>query len=208
MPQSGQAGVVLVTPAPPARTDRAIGQIANAVLGGDYSSRLNQEIRVKRGLSYGANSRLDARRQAGSFRAGVQTKNESAIEVVGLLQAEFDRLIDTPVPADELAARKATLIGTFSRSVETTAGLAGTVGALVVIGVPPDDLGRRIDALQAVTSADIQRYAKTWFAPERRRVVVAGDAAKFSDALKKTAPELRPIPLQSLDLERADGLSR
>jgi len=208
MPQSGQAGVVLVTPAPPARTDRAIGQVANAVLGGDYSSRLNQEIRVKRGLSYGANSRLDARRQAGSFRAGVQTKNESAIEVVGLLQAEFDRLIDTPVPADELAARKATLIGTFSRSVETTAGLAGTVGALVVIGVPPDDLGRLIDALQAVTAADIQRYAKTWFAPERRRVVVAGDAAKFADALKKTAPELRPIPLGSLDLEKGDGLSR
>jgi len=70
------------------------------------------------------------------------------------------------------------------------------------------NLGRRIDALQAVTAADIQRYAKTWFPPERRRVVVAGDAAKFADALKKTAPELRPIPLGSLDLEKGDGLSR
>ena len=54
----------------------------------------------------------------------MQTKNESAAEVVGLMQAEIDRLMTQPVGADELAARKTTLIGDFSRSVETTAGLA------------------------------------------------------------------------------------
>ena len=152
MPSSGQAAAVLVTPAPPGNTERAVGQVTNSVLGGGYSSRINQEIRIKRGLSYGAGSRLDARRQAGAMLASVQTKNESAGEVVGLLQAEFDRLIATPVPADELAARKTTLIGAFSRSVETTAGLAGAVSSLVVIGVAPDDLGKRIDALGAVSA--------------------------------------------------------
>ena len=62
----------------------------------------------------------------------MQTKNESAAEVVGLIQGEIDRLMAQPVGADELAARKTTLIGGFSRSVETTAGLAGAIRALVV----------------------------------------------------------------------------
>jgi len=208
MPSSGQAAAVLVTPAPPGNTERAIGQVANTVLGGGYSSRLNQEIRIKRGLSYGAGSRLDARRQAGALLASVQTKNESAGDVVGLLQTEFDRLIATPVPADELAARKATLIGAFSRSVETTAGLAGAVSSLVVIGVAPDDLGKRIDALGAVTAADVQRYAATWFAAPKRRVVVAGDVAKFGPGMKTLAPTAPPIRQDALDLENGASLTR
>ena len=208
MPGSGQAAAVLVTPAPPGNTERAVGQVANTVLGGGYSSRLNQEIRIKRGLSYGAGSRLDARRQAGALLASVQTKNESAGDVVGLLQTEFDRLIAAPVPDDELAARKATLIGAFSRSVETTAGLAGALSTLVVIGVAPDDLGKRIDALGAVSAADVQRYATTYFASPKRRVVVAGDVSKFGPGLKTLAPTTPPIRQDELDLENGTGLTR
>jgi len=207
MPSSGQAAAVVVTPAPPGNTERAVGQITNAVLGGGYSSRINQEIRIKRGLSYGAGSRLDARRQAGALLASVQTKNESAAEVIGLVQLEFDRLIATPVPADELAARKATLIGAFSRSVETTAGLAGAVSSLVVIGVPPDDLGKRIDALGAVSAADVQRYAATYFSAPKRRVVVAGDVAKFGPAMKTLAPTAPTIRQDALDLENGTSLT-
>jgi zinc protease len=208
MPQSGQAGVVLVVPAPPSNTDRAAGAVTNAVLGGDYSSRLNQEIRIKRGLSYAAFSGLDARRQAGELRASVQTKNESAAEVVALVQAEFDRLISTPVPADELAARKTTLIGSFSRSVETTAGLGGAVASLVVAGVPTDDLGKRIAALQAVSAADVQRYATAYFGVDKRRVVVAGDAAKFGAALKAAAPGAPLIKADALELENPAAITR
>ncbi|HEY9068233.1 MAG TPA: pitrilysin family protein [Burkholderiaceae bacterium] len=211
MPQSGQASAVMIMPAPPSRVplaERAIGQVTNVVLGAGYSSRLNQEIRINRGLSYGAGSSLDARREGGALRAGVQTKNESAAEVVGLMQTEFDRLISTPVPADELAARKATVIGAFSRSVETTAGLGGAVAALVVAGVPIDDLGKRIDALGAVTPADVQRYAAAHFAADGRRVVVAGDAAKFGPALQKMAPNLVTVKQEALDLENPAGLSR
>ena len=211
MPQSGQAGAVMIVPAPPSRValaERATGQVTNTVLGAGYSSRLNQEIRIKRGLSYGAGSSLDARRQGGALRASVQTKNESAAEVVGLMQAEFDRLISTPVPADELAARKATVIGGFSRSVETTAGLGAAVAALVVAGVPIDDLGKRIDALGAVSPADVQRYAAANFGADGRRVVVAGDAAKFGSALQKMAPNLVTVKQNALDLENPAALSR
>ena len=140
MPKSGQAAVVVVLPIPDNERDRAARDVMNAVLGGGYSSRLNEEIRIKRGLSYGAGSGIDARPRGGVLRVAVQTKNESAAEVVALVQAELDGLIAAPVPTEELGARKATLIGGFSRSVETTAGLTGALRSLVVTGRSPAEL--------------------------------------------------------------------
>lgn len=207
MPQSGQAAVVVAAPLPPLGADRATAEVMNAVLGGGFSSRLSQEIRIRRGLSYSAASGIDARPLGGSLRAVVQTKNESAAEVVTLVQAEFDRLAAAPVADDELAARKATLIGDFSRSVETTAGLAGALKALIVAGLPLDELRTRIQALSAVNPAEVQRYAATNLGAAGRRVAVAGDAAKFGDALKTASPGLVIVPPGRLDLDRGPGLS-
>ncbi|HZT55473.1 MAG TPA: pitrilysin family protein, partial [Burkholderiaceae bacterium] len=207
MPQSGQAAVVAAAKLPPLGADRATAAVLNAVLGGGFSSRLNQEIRIRRGLSYSAGSALDARPGGGSLRAVVQTKNESAAEVVTLVQAELDRLAAAPVGADELAARKATLIGNFSRSVETTAGLGAAVKSLIVAGLPPDDLRTRIEALSAVTAADVQRYAASNLGAAGRRVVVAGESAKFVEALRTELPGVVVVPAARLDLDRDSGLS-
>lgn len=206
MPQAGQAAVVVVTKLPPLGTDRATAAVMNSVLGGSFSSRLNQEIRIRRGLSYSAGSGLDARPGGGSLRAVVQTKNESAAEVVALVQAELDRLAAMPVGEDELAARKATLIGDFSRSVETTAGLGAALQSLIVAGLPPEELRTRIQNLSAVSAADLQRYAATNLGAAGRRVVVAGEAARFGDALKAASPGLVVVPAAMLDLDIGTSL--
>lgn len=209
MAKSGQAGVVVALALPErSGSERAIGSVLNSVLGGGYSSRLNQEVRIKRGLSYGASSAIDPRREAALFRVAVQTKNESAAEVVGLVQAEIDRLMKEPIPADELAARKLTLIGGFSRSVETTAGLAGAIRGLVVANRPPGELKERIGQLEAVSAADIQRYAAANLGAAHRRLAVAGEASAFAAALKASAPGLVTVGQDALDLERSDGLGR
>lgn len=207
LPQSGQAAVIVAAALPPLGADRATAAVMNSVLGGGFSSRLNQEIRIRRGLSYSAGSGLDARPGGGSLRAVVQTKNESATEVVALIQAELDRLAASPVGNAEIAARKATLIGDFSRSVETTAGLGAAVKALVVAGLPPDDLRTRIQALSAVSAADVQRYAAAHLGPAGRRVVVVGEANKFADGLKAALPGLVIVPAAELDLDRGTALS-
>ena len=207
LPASGQAAVIVAAPLPPLGAERATAAVMNAVLGGGYSSRLNQEIRIRRGLSYGAGSALDARPGGGSLRAVVQTKNESAAEVLGLVQTELDRLVAAPVGADELAARKATLIGDFSRSVETTAGLGAAVKALIVAGLPLADLGQRIAALSAVGADAVQRYAAAHLVAAGRRVVVAGDAARFAPALKASAPDLSVVAVDKLDLDLGSALS-
>lgn len=201
MPASGQTAVVVAAPLSPPTSDRATAAVMNAVLGGGYSSRLNQEIRIRRGLSYGATSVLDMRPGGSSLRAVVQTKNASAAEVVRLVQAEFDRLVATPVGAAELAARKASLIGEFSRGVETTAGLGAAVKALIIAGRPLAELSQHIEALSSVGADAVQRYAAEHLGAADRRVVVAGDAASFIEALRAAAPRVSVVPAGRLDLD-------
>src|SRR5205085_7227291 len=104
------------------------GIVANSILSG-YSGRLNQEIRIKRGLSYGAASSLDVRRDTGPFVASSQTKNPSGAQVAGLLLGELGRLATGALPESELTPRKAVLIGNFARNLETSSGLVAQVGA-------------------------------------------------------------------------------
>ncbi|KZC24867.1 multidrug transporter [Rhodanobacter thiooxydans] len=199
---AGQAGVVAAHAAP-SRSDDGyyVGTLANAVLGGSYSARLNEEIRIKRGLSYGAGSRFQPLRDAGLWLASAQTKNPSAAPVVELVLGEFKRLGDSRVGADELAARKATLIGGYGRSLETTAGLAERVGELAVYGVPLDEIGKYIAKVQAVTPKQIEKYAKQHLAAGAATVVVVGDAAQFAADIRKAHPQAALLQSTALDLD-------
>jgi len=200
-------GVVVTIPAVTAHSpERTIGSVTNAVLGRGYSSRLNQEIRIKRGLSYGARSGFDARREAGALQADVQTKNPSAAEVLGLIGIELDRLASTPVPPEELAARKATLIGDFSRTLETSSGLAAQTAALVAAGLLPAELPQRVARINAVSPTEVQAFAAKYFDASRRRVVIAGAASEFDAALKAAAPQRRVLKQDQLDLDSQDAL--
>ena len=204
MPKADQAALVFALPLPALRADRATAAVMNAVLGGDFSSRLNQQIRIQRGLSYGVGSRLDARPLGGALRIGVQARSASVAEVVALVQAELDRLMAAPVPEAELAARKSALIGTFGRSLETTAGLADAVRSLVVAGLPVDELQSRAAKLAAVTADEVQQFAAGHLGTASRRVVVAGAVADFSAALSNQAA-LVVLKQDTLDPERGAG---
>jgi zinc protease len=202
---AGQAGVVAAHAAPPRKdADYYIGAVANAVLGGSYSARLNEEIRIKRGLSYGARSDLDGRRDGGLWLGSAQTKNPSAPQVVELMLGEFSRLGSTPVPADELAARKATLVGGYGRSLETTAGLAAQVGDLAVYGIDLGEIGRYVERVQAVTPTQVQAYAAQHLGADGTHVVVVGDAAQFGAALAKAHPQATTLQSDRIDLDSAD----
>ena len=200
MPDAGQAAV-MVTRRGLARTDPAYitSQVANAVLGGGYSSRLNEEIRIKRGLSYGAGSSFDFRREAGPFFATAQTKNESAGEVASIINEQLSSMTSTSVAESELTPRKAVLLGNFGRALETEAGLVSRVGALALYGLPLGDLSHYISDVQGVTSAQVKEFATGHFPDES--VVIVGDVKKFGDEFKKRFPNAEIIPLAQLDLD-------
>ncbi len=204
MPGAGQAGVVVGRLAI-ARSDPSYypAAVANTILGGGFSSRLNQEIRIKRGLAYGAGSSLSARRDGGSLSGRTSTKNPSAPETVAIIAAEMKRMGAEPVTASELDTRKAVLIGGFGRATETTGGIAGTLAGYVEQGVPVTELQRYIPAVSAVDPAAVQRAAAALMDPARASIVVVGDAKLFVDALRKDYPQLEVIPADKLNLDSA-----
>ncbi|MDO9431469.1 MAG: pitrilysin family protein [Phenylobacterium sp.] len=202
LPGTGQAAVTVVKAAIP-RGDPAYypGIVTNSVLGGGYSARLNQEIRIKRGLSYGATSRLSAMRTTGLFRASAQTKNESAPQVLDLIVAELTRLAETPASAEELKARKSVLIGGFGRDLATTEGLANILGSLALYDLPLTEVGAYTGKVEAVTPGQVQDFAKKNLDPAKASVIIAGDAKAFQAGLKTRRPDLEVVTVSDLNLD-------
>ncbi|MBW8813629.1 MAG: insulinase family protein [Caulobacterales bacterium] len=201
IPGTGQASVNVAKPAiARGDPDYYTGVVATTVLGGGYSARLNEEIRIKRGLSYGASARLSAARSTGSFRASAQTKNESAPQVLDLIDAEMGKLAATPATADELKARKSTLEGEYGRELATSGGLADILGSYALYGIPLDEVSRYTAKVEAVDAAQVQAFAKRVLDPAQASVIVAGDAKAFTGPLKAKLPALEVIPVGDLDL--------
>jgi zinc protease len=202
-PDAGQAAVYLARIGIDRKdADYFRGLVANSVLSG-YSGRLNQEIRIKRGLSYGAGSTLDARRDVGPFVASAQTKNESGAQVADLLIGEIGRLSTSPPVDAELTPRKAVLVGNFSRNLETGGGLVAQVGSLAVFGVSLDEINRYIDNVQAVGTADIQKFAGARLDAKTSNIIIVGDAKAFLPELQKHYTNVEVIPVSEMDLNTA-----
>ena len=177
--------------------------VANGLMGGGFSARLSQEIRIKRGLSYGAYSSLSTREDEGLLAATAQTRNDAVPEVAGLILAEIARLSATEATEAELAPRKATLIGGFGRSLETVDGLGGLVAGLALYGLPLSDLATYGDDVNGVTPAQIQAAATEHLSPADASLVIVGDASVFIEALRAKYPSLEVIPLSELNIDSA-----
>ena len=202
LPDSGQAAVVTTLRAVD-RKDPAYYPllVGNAVLGVGYSSRLNQEIRIKRGLSYGAGSALSARKDEGILTATTQTDNPSAPEVVSLVRAELERLGREAVSPEELATRKAVLIGSFGRGLGTTEGLADLVAGLVTYDLPLGELQRYAPSVRAVTRDQLRQAVQAELDVDQPSIIVVGEAAAFLEKLKSDYPGLELIEAPALNLE-------
>lgn len=207
MPEAGQAAVSLARPGIKRNSPEYYpGLVANAALGTGFVSRLNKEIRIKRGLSYGARSSLDARRDAGPFTASAQTKNESAAEVAKLMLAELKRLKTEPVAGEELKSRQAVLTGSYARSLESNGGFVGKISVMIAQGLPLDTLNKFIPAINAVTTADVTAFAEKYF-DATPSLIIVGKAAAFIEPLRKEFPDVKVIPTAELDLNSA-GLTK
>lgn len=204
MPNAGQAAVTIIRKSIKRNdSDFIASKVVNSIFGGGFSSRLNQEVRIKRGLSYGAGSAISARRDVGSFTARTQTKNQSGAEVASLFISELKRLATDPVPTGELTPRKAALIGDFGRALERNTELVVQVSELALYGLPLNQINTYIQNVQAITESDIHNFATNRLNAENTNIVIVGDAKLFLDDLKKAFPNVEVIPIAELDLNSA-----
>ena len=203
-PGAGQAAVVAAIRGVP-RTDAGYFPLTlgNTLLGGSFTSRLNQEIRIKRGLSYGTRSSLGMRRDDGLFTASAQTKNESAAEVADLILAEIARLGATQPTESELTTRRAILTGAFGGSLETVDGLGALVADLALYDLPMSALADYVSRVDAIDGPAVQAAFAGELPVTQASLVIVGDASKFVDALRAAHPGVEVIPLSSLNLDAA-----
>ncbi len=202
LPGAGQAAVT-VSSRSIARTDEAYVPLTlgNTLLGGSYTSRLNQEIRINRGLSYGARSGVGAMAQSGLFSASTQTKNETADEVVELLLAEIGKMAATAPAETELGPRRAIMIGGFGRSLESVGGLGALVAELAAYDLPLEELARYADRVKAVTPEQVRAAFADKLPADRANVVVAGDASLFIDDLRAKYPNVEVIDASAINFD-------
>jgi zinc protease len=186
----GSVGVARSTP------DYFALQVLNTVLGGSFTSRLNQNLREEHGYAYGASSRFDMRLTPGPFTAaaGVQTDKtaESLTEFFNELTA-----IREPIGDDELAKAKNYLALGFPGNFETIGDLAARLEELAVYGLPDQYFNDYTAKIGAVTAADVRRAAEARIPLDTLAVVIAGDLERIGPAVR--ALELGPVRVISAE---------
>ncbi len=174
----GQVGVSRATP------DYFPLEVLNTILGGSFTSRLNQNLRETHGYTYGASSQFAMRRAAGPFVAAasvVTAKTDSAL--IEFLR-ELRRIRDDSVPAAELDKAKAYIALGLPGEFETTEGAARRFSELLLYGLPLDYFSTYIPRIAAVTAADVQRVARQYLDPDHFAIVVVGDRSKIEAGLQ------------------------
>jgi zinc protease len=160
--------------------------VMNAVLGGQFGSRINMNLREDKGYSYGAESHFSFFKGPGPFEAGgtVQT----AVTTPSLIEL-FQELTDIsgrrPVTASELSFAKERLIDGFPSRFETTFGVAAQFAALAAAELPDDEFVNYERRIEAVSRADVDRVARKYITPDKMTILVVGERSQIEESLLK-----------------------
>jgi zinc protease len=202
MPEAGQAAVVAgVRAVSRSSADYWPLTVANAVLGAGSNGRLFEEVRTKRGLSYGSYSGFGATADTSVLTASAQTKNETADEVAQVMLDQFAGLSGSPLDEVTVQKRRLYLAGSTERALETSGGFNAIVANLLLQGIDPRDAGMIAQHLGEVSPDVARAVAARLVTPEQASLVVVGNAAQFLDDLKKVRPDVTVIKASDLDLD-------
>ena len=176
--------------------------VTNRVFGGGYNSRLNTEVRIKKGLTYGASSGFDANRFAGSFDAGTSTRTEATVEATKLIVDLIAKMSTGDVTPAELKFAQEYLSGVYPIQSETAAQVAGRILTVAEFGLPADYNDTYQQKILGVDEATVREMASRYFNPQDLDIVLVGNASKFLDGLKADYPSAtwEEIPLAQMDL--------
>jgi len=171
-------------------------QVANTLLGGSFSSRLNMNLREKHGYTYGASSSFDMRTEPGPFTAGAGVQTDKTSEALKEFFSELEGILRT-VPADELARTKSYLSLRFPGGFETTGDISRRLEEVIVYRLRDDYLPGYVRNIDRITSADVQQVAEKYIQPDRMAVVVVGDRKVIEPGIRTL--NLGPLNFLTLD---------
>lgn len=166
----GQPGIDQTDP------DYYAALVMNYILGGGgFESRLTEEVRARRGLTYGISSYFIDWSGADLLNVSSDLSNAGVAETIRLVRQEWAHMAEGGVSAEEVADAKTYLIGSFALSLTSTDAISDTLLALQIRGLGIDHLETRTRKIEAVTPADVDRVAARLLDPAALTTVVVGD---------------------------------
>jgi len=159
--------------------------LANTILGGLFSSRINLNLREAHGYTYGAFSALSENRGQGPFLIGTSVRTDVTGASIDEILKEVHGMVDRPVTDDELRMAKESTIRTLPANFQTTGGTAGTIAALYLYDLAPDYYQTLPGRVMGITAADVQAVSKKYLLPDRMLVIAVGDRSKIEPQIMK-----------------------
>ena len=149
--------------------------VANHILGGGgFSSRLMEEIREKRGLTYGVGTTLATGVYGQTWQGGMAGSNATTGQAVDLIRQEWDRMAQGGVTDQELNDAKTYLTGEYPLRFDGNGSIAGILAGMQLIGFPIDYVNTRNEKVEAVTADDVKRVASRLLDADELRFVLVG----------------------------------
>ncbi|MDB6178928.1 pitrilysin family protein [Paracoccus sp. Z330] len=149
--------------------------VANHILGGGgFSSRLMEEIREKRGLTYGIGTGLATGIYGQTWQGGMAGSNATTGQAIDLIRQEWDRMAKDGVSDQELADAKTYLTGEYPLRFDGNGKIASILSGMQLVGFPVDYVNTRNDKVEAVTAADVQRVSQRLLHSDGLRFVLVG----------------------------------
>ncbi len=191
--------------------------VTNRIFGGGFNSRLNTEVRQKKGLTYDASSRFSSRKLAGSFVAASFTRTETTVEATRLIVDLIARMATGEVTPAELDFARDYLAGVFPIQSETAEHVAGRILNVAQFDLPADYNDTYQEKVRAVGPDQVKAMAARYFAvcasptpcggdADNLALVLVGNVKQFRDALRQQFPaaKFEEMPFDQVDLLGAD----
>lgn len=158
--------------------------VLNRILGGGFTSRINTNLRERRGFTYGANTILSALQNAGTFYAASSVRTNATDSALAEVMHEFRRVAEEPIPAAELGASLNNLVASFPASVQSVQELAQRLQTVLIYGMPMDYYDTYRERLAAVTGDELTAIARARLDPRAITMVVVGDLATIETPIR------------------------
>jgi predicted Zn-dependent peptidase len=171
---------------------RAALEVAASAFGGSFGSMLNQELRVRTGLTYGASARFSRGSVAGEFAIGSFTETGNTERAIELALATLARLRAAGLDRAKIDSARNYLLGQYPLGFETAADWAQALGELDLYGLPESDIGHfGSDLLQVNAAAVRATIADAFPPPNDLDIVMIGDAARIAEVAARLGPVAR-----------------
>jgi predicted Zn-dependent peptidase len=174
--------------------------VLNTILGGSFTSRLNQNLREEHGYTYGAGSYFDFRPTPGPFLAYAAVQTDVTDKALAEFMKELAGMLE-PVPDEELTRAKNNLALSYPRNFQSVAEIAGQLADVRMYGLPDDYFNTYIQNVLSVTAKDVRRVAQRYLDPERVAIIIVGDRAAIEKGLAGTGI----APIQPLTIDEVLG---